>query len=111
MSNFENEFEDYLDKKWLLEGDYCNYHSARGFYGILWDGQQKRLVTKYGDVEVMSRDTDYSDGQEERSLVFRLGDKFYRKIGYYDSWNTYDWHGDLTEVKPIEKTVILYQKV
>lgn len=42
--------------------------------------------------------------------VFKLNDKLYKTVGCYDSWNGVEvdfW--DIQEVKPVEKTIIVYE--
>jgi len=46
-------------------------------------------------------------------LVFELGGSFYRLTGYYNSYDGSNWdeYGDLEEVKPVQKTITVYEKI
>jgi hypothetical protein len=52
----------------------------------------------------------YQPEQEgnEQWILFKVGDQFFRKYGYYNSWDSPEWDGKLTEVIPREVTVIKY---
>jgi hypothetical protein len=43
-------------------------------------------------------------------VVFRLGDQLFKKSGFYASHYGTDWDGPLVEVKPVEKTVTVFEK-
>jgi hypothetical protein len=55
------------------------------------------------------------EGQgDHRHLVFKIErasclPRFFRKDGYYSSYNGNDWDGDFKEVSPITKTVTVYE--
>ena len=44
-------------------------------------------------------------------VVFKIGDRHFRKQGSYDSWEGGEWDGLLQEVEPFEKTVIDYKGI
>lgn len=46
---------------------------------------------------------------EEAWFVIKLGEKYFRMEGYYLSHDGYTWDGDLEEVKPVKKTVTVYE--
>jgi hypothetical protein len=48
------------------------------------------------------------DSAGDRWILFKIGDQHFRKYGYYDSWDTNKWDGDLVRVVPREVTVIKY---
>lgn len=48
---------------------------------------------------------------EERWVVARIGTQFFRKDGYYASHYGTDWDGEFYEVKPVEKTITVYEAV
>ncbi|QOI67572.1 hypothetical protein SEA_BEUFFERT_204 [Streptomyces phage Beuffert] len=102
-----NEFERYLDDEWRLEKSYYTIHSARGFWSYLWD-ETTVIQTKHGLVERVDASTDYDEGREERTMVVKIGDRYFQKTGYYDSWDSTYWDGRFVEVKPVEKTIIDY---
>ncbi|AXH49314.1 hypothetical protein HWB76_gp087 [Streptomyces phage Blueeyedbeauty] len=104
----KDEFERYLDDEWCLHKDYYTIHGSRGFWTYLWE-ETLVLQTKYGTVERVDVGTDYDDGREERTMVVKIGDRYFQKTGYYDSWDSTYWDGSFVEVKPVEKTVISYE--
>lgn len=111
MNDFVTEFEQYLTNRWSLEGRYYTLHGLYGFYSTLWDGEASQLNSPYGVVKLIESSTDYADGQEERTMILQVGERFVKKVGYYDSWESSNWDGAITEVKPVEKTVVLYEAV
>jgi hypothetical protein len=109
MNDFVTEFEQYIANRWMLEGKNYNTHGLYSFYSILWNGDSNELKTPYGTVKNLESSTDYDDGQEQRVMILQIGERFFKKVGYYDSWDSSNWDGDLTEVRPREKTVTVYE--
>lgn len=104
------DFERYLSDEWCLHMDYYTLHGERGFWTYLWQ-DAITAQTKYGMVERVHASTDYDDGREERTMVVKIGDRYFQKTGYYDSWDSTTWDGRLFEVKPVEKTITVYEEV
>lgn len=76
------------------------YESDR--YSVVVDG------VEYKATHVESR-----GGMDQGSdiwVVFRLGDQLFKKSGFYASHYGTDWDGPLVEVKPVEKTVTVFEK-
>jgi len=48
---------------------------------------------------------------DEAWVVIKVGNQLFRKEGYYASHYGYDWDGDVQEVKPVEKTITVYESV
>ncbi|QNN99277.1 hypothetical protein SEA_FAUST_205 [Streptomyces phage Faust] len=111
MNTFAVEFERYVTNKWMLEGKHYNLHGMYSFYESLWDGEVSELRTPYGTVKRIHSSTDYEDGLEQRIMIIQVGDRHFRKVGYYNSWDSSNWDGDLVEVRPREKTVTVYETV
>jgi hypothetical protein len=111
MNDFVTEFEYYITNRWMLEGKHYNSHGLYQFYTLLWNGEANELKTPYGSVKRVDSSTDYEDGQEERVMILQVGDRFVKKVGYYDSWESSNWDGSITEVKPVQKTVTVYEAV
>lgn len=109
MNDFEIEFESYVQRKWMLACEHWNLHGTHSFYEKLWDGSE--LNTPFGAVKKIDSSNGYRDGQEERIMVLQIGDRFFKKFGSYDSWDSANWEGRLIEVRPIEKTVTVYEAV
>jgi hypothetical protein len=65
-------------------------------------------------IEFNTRPLDYSgepiQGEDECSLIFRVGDRYFRKTGYQSSYyEEFKWNGDVTEVFPEEKVVMTFR--
>ena len=45
--------------------------------------------------------------------LFKVGDKYFRLVGSYDSWNGSEFYSltDFQEVKPVQKTITVYETV
>lgn len=105
------------------------YHLANENHwgGWSWGGTRSTSRT-FGDltIELVDSQTDdsregdgyygeYSQGSTAPAyLLFKVTDKFgavafVRKSGEFDSYGHLSWHGPITEVKPIEKTVTVYE--
>ncbi len=48
------------------------------------------------------------DESGEQWMLFRVGGQFFRKYGYYNSWDSPEWDGRLVEVVQREVTVTKY---
>jgi hypothetical protein len=44
-------------------------------------------------------------------VVIKIGDQLFRKEGYYASHYGYEWDGDVEEVRPVEKTITVYETI
>ncbi len=101
-------FENSLDK-WKNELDRWSYGS-HGFYETLWGTDALDTDTLYGEAKVLKRETSYDESLEQRLLTFQVGDLILQKVGWYNSWDSNDWSGDIYEVRPREVTVTIYEK-
>lgn len=101
MSFTVQELEDWLNDE---EGE-------SGFY---WDdlnnGWQSYDNTPFGKIEWVETDSFY-DEVNHLKLVFKVGDRFFRKHGYYDSWDGGAWDGTLEEVRPREQMITVYEAI
>lgn len=50
-------------------------------------------------------------GGEDIYVVVKVGDQFFQKDGFYASHYGSDWDGEVTEVRPVEKTITVYEPV
>ncbi|QIN94157.1 hypothetical protein PP459_gp076 [Streptomyces phage Wakanda] len=82
-----------------------------GFYWSDLDGGYSEYDSPFGRVKWVETDTDYDEGRQLNALVFTVGDRFFRKHGYYDSWEGGAWDGGLEEVRPREKMITVYEAV
>lgn len=91
---------------------------AANSWDELWE-KGKTLVTPLTDtttavlVSKTERETDsYGDfiqGEGEVSMVFQVGDRFFKKTGYQGSYDDErSWDGGVSEVFPVERTVVTY---
>lgn len=74
--------------------------------GLAYSGNGKRTIEVPVVVEVV--DSDYgSEGDWEKTVyvVIKVGDKYFKKTGYYASHAGTDWDGPVVEVKPVQRTV------
>lgn len=83
------------------------------FYDDLWNygNPDHPQATVFGDAVFVNASTEYDEGRCGQSLVFRIGDRHFRKTGYYDSWAGGEWDGELEEVRPREKTIVVYDSI
>jgi hypothetical protein len=50
----------------------------------------------------------WGDGDYGVTLVFSVGEQFFKITGSYSSWDGHDWYGKLVEVFPKEEVKIRY---
>lgn len=80
-------------------------------YAIKIHGDEVTLkdkVYKVEYVEMKDSDEDYSS---QMHVIFKFGDKTYKKRGYYQSHYGSEWDGQITEVTPKTVTVIEWEDV
>ena len=68
-------------------------------------------IPGFGRLEVVEYDGGGEGHGEYIYLVFKIGDRYFRKTGYYASFDGSNWDGSLEEVEPFEKTVTDYRRV
>lgn len=66
---------------------------------------------QFGTLEFVEGYTGGEGGGSDAYVVFKLGDRYFKKEGYYASHYGTDWDGRLYEVEPYEKTVTFYRPV
>jgi len=81
------------------------------------DGFRDFLLGCTGDKEQFG-DSKFELIKSERcnsdyEVVFKVDNKYYQIIGYYDSWEgtTFEDLDDISEVRPVEETIIVYKNV
>lgn len=77
------------------------------------------LGSRWRPLTITIDGTDYTVTEIERtggegegsraSVLIGIGSQFFRKSGYYASHYGTDWDGDFTEVKPVVKTVTVFE--
>lgn len=83
-------------------------------YNEEWQGENRLLL----DIDGVQEYAEYVDGKpaeegggETIFAIFKVGDQYFRKDGYYLSHDGSYWDGDLFEVHPTQKTVTVYEAV
>lgn len=75
-------------------------------------GQGATITLRGESVAIEAVDTFGGEGQgDDIWVVVRVGDQLFKKSGYYASHYGTDWDGDVTEVKPVQKTITVYEDV
>jgi hypothetical protein len=70
-----------------------------------------RLRAESVNIEKVGGKAPCEGGGEDVSVVIKIGDQYFEKLGYYASHYGCEWDGSLTEVKPVEKTITVYERV
>ena len=74
-----------------------------------WDKEQEKKVKipGIGVAKFVERNGGYEDEGSYMDVIFKVNDRFFRKVGTYDSWDSDEWDGALEEVvqKEVLKTV------
>lgn len=64
-------------------------------------------------VEAKGRETDsygeYYQGDDEIYVIFKVGDRYFKKFGYQSSYGGRTWDGGVIEVFPETKTVTVFR--
>ncbi len=98
----------------------CKYTSNEIESAIDWDdldyaddGYKTTVTLRCEPVEIEKVDgkPPAEGGGENIFAVIKVGDQFFKKTGYYASHYGSEWDGDLTEVRPVEKTVTVYERI
>jgi hypothetical protein len=76
---------------------------------LLW-GEKKVVLPDVGTATLISEEGGEGQG-DSYVVIFNISGEFYSFIGYYSSYDGTDW-GDasVVKVKPVEKTVIVYER-
>lgn len=61
-------------------------------------------------VEVMaSKEGDYDEGASTVWVIVKVGDQYFKKEGWYASYDGSTWDGSLSEVRPQTKTIMVWE--
>jgi hypothetical protein len=103
------EIEDALE-------NYSDCTSGDGWEFWAWElSYARRSNPDAGTIEGLGRvefveQVGGGEGEGEHvHLVLRVGDRYFKKEGYYASYDGTTWDGDFREVKPAEKTIMVYE--
>lgn len=107
------EFLDAIEGGRVLYKDYRDEIAAVDSDSELWGelhyerGESRYAVEDVGPIEVLESGGGMDEGSNAY-VVFKVGDTYLRKSGYYASHYGYDWDGELEEVVPAQKTITVY---
>lgn len=75
------------------------------------DGFKQEVILRSETVEAekIASDEGGEGHGEDIWVVVKAGTQLFEKCGYYRSHYDSEWDGLLTEVKPVEKTITVYQ--
>lgn len=80
-----------------------------------WDEKAEPVQVEHlGEVRMRETYTGAEDGGSNAELIFEVntvdGDtRYFHKTGYYSSYNGTEWDGDFREVKPVQKTITVFE--
>lgn len=110
MSITAKDFEAALEKgvdqpyvNWKGEDDVRTYDNYD-----FWDshgGQSPIEIPGLGTATHIDGEHGGEGSAEYIWQVWKIGEQYFQKTGYYMSYDGSTWDGDLTEVEPFEKTV------
>ena len=96
--------EDQLDE-WRSFGAYTNYYNSQGkVYDV--PGLGPVTIVAY---HTYDSDKNYAGWSEELWIVFEVQGTLYRAKGTYTSYVGDEWEDELTVVKPVEKTIVVFE--
>lgn len=95
--------------EWRPAGEYERWS------GGVYNREDSRLKL---DIDGITEYAEYVDGKmpeegggEQIYVVIKVGTQYFRKDGYYLSHDGSYWDGDVVEVRPIEKTITVYEPI
>lgn len=88
---------------------YYDEHGYKFWSEIHYGG--KLELTGIGTAEHVESHGGEGEG-DSAWVVFKVGDQLFEKVGYYASYDGFDWsvYSGLTEVEAYEKTIIAYRE-
>ncbi|WP_367137961.1 hypothetical protein [Saccharothrix sp. HUAS TT1] len=97
---------------WNDSGEY----EEQGWHEWAEVGTTPVAVPDFGTVEIVEDIGGYEDGGGTRYLTFKVTDeegrsRFFRKHGYYSSYDGSDWDGDFQECAQKAKVVTVYEPI
>lgn len=66
---------------------------------------------EFGEAPIVAEEGDREGGGDYSMVVrhFKKYDIYIMQTGFYSSYNGTDWNNDFTEVKPVEKTITVFE--
>jgi len=109
MTIIDIKLQDALE---AVDGPFTSYN----FFNLLYEGYNLSglkdvIVEGYGAAKVVDNTSKHDGDGESVSIVFSLGDKFYKFNGYRSSYDGMDWDGysSVREVFPRTVTSVVYE--
>lgn len=93
------------------KGDYSD--GLTGLADTLWGDQNDSIEYEVeGLPTIRFVDAGGAEGDgAQKWVVFSVGDQMFRMTGYYSSWDSDEWDGDLEEVRPKQVQVTQYEAI
>lgn len=103
VADLDAAIKDANENEWDEYGD--------GYEHLFYEDGPFYLRGNLATIEVVKGDDDVeTSGEGPRTLVFKVGERYFRKDGYYSSYGDgLQLDGPLREVNVVEKTVIFYE--
>lgn len=109
--------EDYDDEEKAEMLEYRDYYTPGCLISwdeLAWEAEHDRAKVTINDVEYLISKVHETGGMDKGSdacYVFKIGQVYIKKEGFYASHYGNDWDGDLYQVEPFEKTIVDYKRV
>lgn len=82
-----------------------------GYYAIEQASAEKPLVIDgFGAIECVEQRGGEGEG-DEYWIVFKIGERYFRKNAFWVSWDGVDWEGSIEEVRPEQQTVTVWKAI
>jgi hypothetical protein len=105
MSWTVKELEQYLEDN--CEKLFVGYGSPSDGIRYMKPNEAKE-IPGFGTLELVESDGGHEGDGEYMDVVFKVGERYFRQDGSYDSWNGGEWDGEVEEVEPRQITVTRY---
>lgn len=100
-----------IDNGATQDGYFDDEVGASQFYGDWWGANKTKKVTVSG-VEYDATLVEEFGGMDMGSecwVVFEVDGRLFKKYGSYYSHDGYYWDGSLDEVRPVQKTITVFE--
>lgn len=116
----EEEGEEYYDEYTGINAFYHILANAAPYPDYLkWDdekfprGGESITIPGLGVFKAVDYKVEFmaESGDADANVIFEFEGNFYQKHGYLDSYEGGVWDGMLTQVKPVEKTITVWESL
>jgi hypothetical protein len=82
------------------------FEQEEGYFAYEMDDTEE-----FGEAPIVDEEGDTEGGGDFSMVVrhFKDLDVYVRQTGFYSSYNGTDWYNDFTIVKPVEKTITVFE--